>query len=121
MKRLLLILPILFLLSACGNRQFGCKTANSGSPCENEWTALYYSEGLSGMTGNVAFEAKEGFQSSEECLAWATQKKGNNEQAEFTCGRGCTYNKGGEFGCQGETIPSINGFLNEDEIESVRN
>ncbi|MFA7681445.1 MAG: hypothetical protein WCX61_00260 [Candidatus Peribacteraceae bacterium] len=68
------------------------------APCADEWTAIFYPQGFSGK-GDVECQFQEHFATREQCVAWGEEMIKSNNGAEYTCGRGCSYNKQCEYGC----------------------
>ncbi len=91
MKNLIYILILLFVIILIG--------ANCG---KDEWQGFYYPNGCLVCEDDYIFSPV--FDSKEECLNWATNKKmlRNNNDDLYECGKNCE--KKGEFFVCEETI-----------------
>jgi len=92
-------LMLLFILSAhlvgCVS-DHGCRDVNA--PCAEEWTAIFYPQGHPGI-GDVECQFHEHLTTREECVLWGEEMIKSDDMSEYTCGRGCSYNKQCEYVC----------------------
>lgn len=78
MKKVLLLIVIIFLLTGCS--------------LGKQWTGFYYPDGLGFGIDESRWQIEGGFKSKGECLDWIDEVSSGNTNFDYECGKKCKYN-----------------------------